>query len=107
MKEDVETAARNCCEKVIAESKDNFKNRNDIVTPTMIMMYGTPFFKYGAEWRINSVFHDANEKPELGQMIVLYDRDGKYAVCTYMLGMEINSKLRWAYIKDLIPNTKD
>lgn len=64
-------------------------------------------FKAGAEWRINSVWHDANEKPKIGELIIvevygkIWDY-GKYDVCD-----TIHPKARWAYIKDLIPNTEE
>lgn len=64
-------------------------------------------FIEGAKWRINSVWHDATEKPKLGELIIvevygkIWDY-GKYDVCD-----TIHPKARWAYIKDLIPNTYD
>lgn len=64
-------------------------------------------FYHGAKWRINSVWHDATEKPKLGELIIvevygkIWDY-GKYDVCD-----TIHPKARWAYIKDLIPNTED
>lgn len=64
-------------------------------------------FLKGAYWRINSVWHDATEKPQLGELIIvevygkIWDY-GKYDVCD-----TIHPKARWAYIKDLIPNTEE
>lgn len=64
-------------------------------------------FIAGAEWRINSVWHDAAEKPKLGEFIIvevygkIWDY-GKYDVCD-----TIHPKARWAYMKDLIPKAKD
>ena len=64
-------------------------------------------FENGAKWRINSVWHDATEKPKLGELIIvevygkIWDY-GKYDVCD-----TIHPKARWAYIKDLIPNTEE
>lgn len=63
-------------------------------------------FHEAVEWRINSVWHDASEKPKLGELIIvevygkIWDY-GKYDVCD-----TIHPKARWAYMKDLIP-TKD
>lgn len=31
--------------------------------------YAVPLFKAGAEWRINSVWHDAREKPDKGKFL--------------------------------------
>lgn len=64
-------------------------------------------FMEGAKWRINSVWHDATEKPKLGELIIvevygkIWDY-GKYDVCD-----TIHPKARWAYMKDLIPNTEE
>lgn len=64
-------------------------------------------FMEGAKWRINSVWHDATEKPKLGELIIvevygkIWDY-GEYDVCD-----TIHPKARWAYIKDLIPNTEE
>lgn len=68
-------------------------------------------FYWGAEWRINSVWHDASEKPDTdkGDLLVIvkdafgkdvYVRQNAYYVLKY-------GCVRWAYIKDLIPNTED
>lgn len=64
-------------------------------------------FREGAQWRINSVWHDASGKPKLGELIIvevygkIWDY-GKYDVCD-----TIHPKARWAYMKDLIPNTEE
>lgn len=64
-------------------------------------------FMKGAEWRINSVWHDATEKPRLGELIIVevYGKIweyGKSDVC------DINHPAAsWAYIEDLIPNTEE
>lgn len=64
-------------------------------------------FIAGAEWRINSVWHSASEKPQLGELIIVevYGKIweyGKSDVCDTN-----HPAARWAYIKDLIPNTED
>lgn len=64
-------------------------------------------FSDGANWRINSVWHDATEKPKLGELIIvevygkIWDY-GMYDVCD-----TIHPKARWAYIKDLIPEMEE
>lgn len=64
-------------------------------------------FVDGAEWRINIVWHDVTERPKLGELIIvevygkIWDY-GKYDVCD-----TIHPKARWAYMKDLIPNTEE
>lgn len=67
-------------------------------------------FIKGAEWRINSVWHDASERPDTdkGDLLVIvkdafgkdvYVRQNAYYVLKY-------GCVRWAYIKDLIPNNE-
>lgn len=67
-------------------------------------------FIAGADWRINSVWHDARtEIPQENRFIlVIHDDDN----CTVRkLRGEISYCLltwvRWAYIEDLIPNKED
>lgn len=64
-------------------------------------------FYHGANWRINSVWHDATEKPKLGELIIVEVYGviweyGKSDVCDTN-----HPAARWAYMKDLIPNTED
>ena len=64
-------------------------------------------FYWGADWRINSVWHDATEKPKLRELIIVevYGKIweyGKSDVCDTN-----HPAARWAYMKDLILNTED
>lgn len=64
-------------------------------------------FVDGAEWRINSVWHDDTEKPKSGELIIVevYGKIweyGKSDVCDTN-----HPAARWAYMKDLIPDTED
>lgn len=64
-------------------------------------------FMEGAKWRINSVWHDATEKPKLGELIIVevYGKIweyGKSDVCDTN-----HPAARWAYMKDLIPNMEE
>lgn len=97
-KEDIEKAAVDSC--VI---------ENDIFNPQLTPYYEQGF-KDGANWRINSVWHDARtEIPQENRFIlVIHDDDN----CTVRkLRGEISYCLltwvRWAYIEDLIPNKED
>ncbi len=64
-------------------------------------------FKAGAEWRINSVWHDANEMPDLGEAIIveLFGKVWDYG--TYDVSDAIHPKAKWAYMNDLIPSKED
>ena len=73
-------------------------------------------FKAGAEWRINSVWHDASETPISGkEALVKYitgDLKIKYRVDVFC-GYEwkemchYDKLIQFAYIEDLIPNTEE
>lgn len=62
-------------------------------------------FYHGAEWRINSVWHNSKtEVPDVNTIVLVEKEDGsiwqyKVSAKSQMLGWK-----RWAYIKDLIPN---
>lgn len=68
-------------------------------------------FAAGAEWRINSVWHDVNENPDKNQLVLFEYRK------TYGRGYSVNFGenyalmknviLKWAYIDDLIPDRKE
>ncbi|MFR3916682.1 MAG: hypothetical protein ACLTFX_00405 [Phocaeicola vulgatus] len=68
-------------------------------------------FMKGAEWRINSVWHDANEQPDRGKdIIVMYSNKS----CRVFLPngiwdnlIKVDKFIKWAYIEDLLPNTED
>lgn len=78
-------------------------------------------FREGAQWRINSVWHDASEEPEQeGEPILMEYEDwgikgSDYTVCDDIWDYRIRLKrdgayctiLRWAYMKDLIPERKE
>ena len=68
-------------------------------------------FMDGAQWRINSVWHDASEKPDKNQLVLFECRK------TYGRGYSVNFGenydllknvvLRWAYVIDLLPERKE
>ena len=75
-------------------------------------------FMEGADWRINSVWHDINkEKPQDGKQCLLEITYKNGYVPYYHLTKwyEMNefvfhdrcAKVRWAYIEDLLPNMED
>ena len=98
-KEDIEKAAVDSC--VI---------ENDIFNPQLTPYYEQGF-KDGANWRINSVWHDASVNPDTdkGDLLLIikdgfgknvYVRQDAYYVRKY-------GCVRWAYIEDLIPNNEN
>ena len=78
-------------------------------------------FMDGAQWRINSVWHDASEEPEQEDESILVEYEdwgiecSDYTVCDDIWDYRIRLKrdgadctiLRWAYMKDLIPERKE
>lgn len=63
-------------------------------------------FADGAEWRINSVWHDASEMPENKFSLVEYDcpLTGHGYVVVPDPREVIRAITRWAYIEDLLPS---
>lgn len=68
-------------------------------------------FREGAQWRINSVWHDASEKPDKNQLVVFECKKtyGKGYSVNFgeNYGLLKNVLLSWAYMKDLIPERKE
>ena len=99
-KEDIEKAAVDSC---VFE--------NSIFNPELTPYYEQGFIE-GAKWRINSVWHDINEIPEDGRIIVLLGKYGTMLI--YGPNMMYYKEsviadggfLKWAYKEDLIPNTE-
>ena len=70
-------------------------------------------FENGSEWRINSVWHDASERPDKGKLLIVEDIDSAYDLVYLTKSKpweelsEKNHYMRWAYIEDLLPNMED
>lgn len=68
-------------------------------------------FIEGAQWRINSVWHDASEKPDKNQLVLFECRKtyGKGYSVNFGENYELmkNVIVRWAYIIDLLPERKE
>lgn len=70
-------------------------------------------FIAGANWRINSAWHDASERPDKGKMLIVEDIDSAYDLVYLTQSKpweelsEKNHYMRWAYIEDLLPNMED
>ena len=67
--------------------------------------FGSSCFIEGAQWRINSVWHNMNEKPN-GMFVILADfGQEEYSLGINLEGLE--SAKRWAYVSDLLPERKE
>lgn len=68
-------------------------------------------FMDGAQWRINSVWHNASEKPNKNQLVLFECRKtyGKGYSVNFGENYELmkNVIVRWAYIIDLLPERKE
>ena len=76
-------------------------------------------FIAGADWRINSVWHDASERPEKKHANCLVEvKEGDFSFFlvsefyqsggfSFMDGICNLVLKRWAYIEDLLPNTEE
>lgn len=80
--------------------------------PGLVLLFNLSFVE-GTDWRINSVWHDINEMPEDGRIIVLLGKYGTMLI--YGPNMMYYKEsviadggfLKWAYKEDLIPNTEE
>ena len=96
-KEDIEKAAVDSC--VI---------ENDIFNPQLTPYYEQGF-KDGANWRIESVYHDIAELPNDGEMILALTESNISIICgpnnsDFLKTLKDLCIVKWAYIKDLIPS---
>ena len=64
-------------------------------------------FKIGAQWRINSAWHDVSESPRTGDRIIVIDEDYHIVDVGYFGNSDrIMDGHRWAYLADLLPGRK-
>ena len=73
--------------------------------------FGTSCFIEGAQWRINSVWHDATNIPKKGEYIVIVFRSGNFASWNVSYNIvDVFKKfdiILWSYSKDLLPERKE
>lgn len=115
MKQTVEEAAYNYLQKIL-ESSDfeiNFEEDNyDAGARDAVLDVTERAYIAGANWRINSVWHDASERPDKGKMLIVEDIDSAYDLVYLTKSKpweelsEKNHYMRWAYIEDLLPNNE-
>ena len=116
MKQTVEEAAYNYLQKIL-ESSDfeiNFEEDNyDAGARDAVLDVTERAYIAGANWRINSVWHDASERPDKGKMLIVEDIDSAYDLVYLTKSKpweelsEKNHYMRCAYIEDLLPNMED
>ena len=70
-------------------------------------------FIAGANWRINSVWHEVSERPDENEPTIIERENGKFSLHEkgydgpWKYNVEQFNFKRWAYVKDLIPETED
>lgn len=68
-------------------------------------------FVAGADWRINSAWHDASEKPKNNKILIVLDHNNRPWVIARIYQWEHTVEVfcvkKWAYIEDLIPRKED
>lgn len=103
LKEDIKKAKAENAERIanIAYSGGGHIGQDDLETA----------FENGAEWRINSVWHDASEKPDMSKEIIVIYPDKSCRVFrpngVWETLIEVDKFIRWAYVEDLLPNMEE
>lgn len=68
-------------------------------------------FEHGANWRIDSVWHEASEEPERNRIYLAQLGDSAFDTFYDSGNWERFSRgvnmQRWAYVEDLLPNKKE
>ena len=67
-------------------------------------------FIAGAQWRINSVWHDKNEVPKAGKIVLFCTSDKCFERWNGTYWKDVVAYYdvkKWAYIEDLLPGRKE
>ena len=104
-REDIEKAAKGAAIEVGYDAK--------LIADIPGRTYYEHAFKKGAEWRINSVWHDASEVPEEHRFCLYILKDGTYGCGYYhkednsIWYSRFTNIVKWAYFQDITPNMED
>lgn len=99
-------------------AEQNISSYSEIDFAELLANLGRECFCYGAEWRINSVWHKAEERPTYNRTFlyraVYRQSDGEYTnIGTLVHGdcwdgvLEEEDIIAWAYLDDLMPDGKE
>lgn len=105
--EQIEKAAEQHSERWLNDSEEYFRSHN-----RDIYEYG---FIAGVGWRIDSVWHDKEEKPEQDKFFLYENEFGEYETDCIFKAEKVNwdiyfrklNLIRWSYILDLLPERKE
>ena len=112
-REQIERAARIERENVHKELQENYRRYKDINLYTAfsatIDMYAVPLFKAGAQWRINSVWHEISECKDVKRKILVEYKNGHFDALPDIRDLKGVEDLvaRVAYVDDLLPERKE
>lgn len=99
-------------EEIEKAAVDSCVFENSIFNPGLTPYYEQGF-KDGAEWRIDSVWHDAKETPNERKFCLYILKDGSYGCGYYhkrdntIWYEQFENVEKWAYFDDLIPFLED
>lgn len=95
----------------IEKAAKDYVMPNARIRPLMESIAAKEGFIAGAQWRINSVWHDATNIPKKGEYIVIVFRSGNFASWNVSYNIvDVFKKfdiILWSYSKDLLPERKE
>lgn len=95
----------------LKEAAKDFLKTECSIYPSDSKMLAHKAFISGAEWQLNSVWHDAKECPERKRNYLAQCKNGRFNVIPDSMNWDNFYKkaeiIRWAYIEDLLPNMED
>lgn len=105
-REEIEKAAREYVLSLAIQDKEAGAPIKETMSTTPIVLGA---FKDGANWYINSVWHEASEIPDANTLILCITKEGEYFLYGisqyyYEETVKIRNVIKWAYIDDLLPN---
>lgn len=91
----------------LKEAAKDFLKTECSIYPSDSKILAHKAFISGAEWQLNSVWHDAKEYPERGNQIIVFTESGNFTswFSTENISSEFErfSVTKWAYVKDIAP----
>lgn len=102
-------------EEIERAAVDSCVFERDIFNPELTPYYEQGF-KDGANWRIDSVWHNANEVPKKKGYILVWINGDHPIFVTWNINViptdwaktvKLNNVVKWAYVDDLKPNMEE
>lgn len=99
-------------QEIYKAATDSCVIENSIFNPSLIPYYEQGF-KDGSKWRINSVWNDVKEIPQKSFAILAIRKDGSVEKIFFTNTLRWKNLIKrcgfvkWAYMKDLIPDKEE